>query len=259
MAQVEAYPQYLDALEMGDERTARARIRELEAKIQALESSFQDARRAKQILYFKGGELEREVVRFIVEELKLPVRPPQGNGGGFWLARGSDPAWCMGEVVGGGTRQRHQGASGSSHGPQGPGRQARRVTGIARGQHFRLRPDDGRTRPTRPGGRVATGRRGSHRRGPHARSCSALASSLEWVPGRRAVGPGSRGRRGLARGGPGPERPSPSKRRRASPGSSCRAESRGRVHPCTGPSSTTAAAGHAPERPDAGPAAAERR
>jgi hypothetical protein len=99
MAKIEEYPQYLEALETGDERVARARIHELEAEIQALEKTLVDSRRAKRILYLKDAELEHEVVRFMVEELKLPVRAPQGNGGGFWVGRGSEPAWCMGEVV----------------------------------------------------------------------------------------------------------------------------------------------------------------
>jgi hypothetical protein len=99
MANGEEYPHYLDALEIGEERSARARIRELEAEIHGLEKTFQDARRAKRILYVRGLELEHEVVRFMAEELRLPVRAPQGDGGGFWLGRGADQAWCMGEVI----------------------------------------------------------------------------------------------------------------------------------------------------------------
>lgn len=97
MPQSHDYPTYLDAIELGEERSIRARIDELKAEIQSLTKSLDQARRAKRILWVSGKELVDEVGRFL-SELRLQARQAEGDGGGFWVSDGSSPDWCIGEV-----------------------------------------------------------------------------------------------------------------------------------------------------------------
>jgi len=56
-------------------------------------------RRAKGILHLTGFELEREVVRFLNDELGIRARHESGNREDFWLLDdASGEEWCLGEV-----------------------------------------------------------------------------------------------------------------------------------------------------------------
>ena len=106
MAQVDDDPTYLDELEIGDERKVRRRIEELEAELETLQRGLEDARRAKKILCVTDRELDREVVRFLSEDLHLRAEladtggegAPEGSGEAFRLLDDSGEAWCLGEV-----------------------------------------------------------------------------------------------------------------------------------------------------------------
>lgn len=97
MPETQEYPSYLDAIELGEERTLRARMEELKAELRSLTKALDQARHAKRILWVSGKELEGEVIRFL-SDIRLPVRPLDGNGDGFWVGDGSSPEWCMGEA-----------------------------------------------------------------------------------------------------------------------------------------------------------------
>jgi hypothetical protein len=90
------YPEYLDALEVGDERSLRQRLEQLEQEIQNLRRSLNDARRAKRILYVSGRELRDEVTRFLAEDLRLDAAPADADDA-LSLSAGGE-AWCHGEV-----------------------------------------------------------------------------------------------------------------------------------------------------------------
>jgi hypothetical protein len=97
MPQAPDYPEYLDAIELGEERTIRARIDELKAELQNLTKSLDHARRAKRILWVSGKDLETEVVRFL-GDMRIKARPSDIAGEGFWVSDGVTPDWCIGEV-----------------------------------------------------------------------------------------------------------------------------------------------------------------
>jgi hypothetical protein len=97
VSQVEQYPAYLDALEVGDERSIRRRIDDLQTELQTLATALEDARRGKRILYLTGSDLEREVVRFLQDELGLNPRV-SNEGAGFWLADAKGEDWGIGSV-----------------------------------------------------------------------------------------------------------------------------------------------------------------
>jgi hypothetical protein len=99
MPQSPEYPAYLDAIELGEERTIRARIDELKAELQNLTKSLDHARRAKRILWVSGKDLEAEVVRFL-GDMRIQARPSDIAGEGFWVSDGATPDWCIGEVRG---------------------------------------------------------------------------------------------------------------------------------------------------------------
>jgi hypothetical protein len=99
MPQSQDYPSYLDAIELGEERSIRARIDELRIELQGLNKALDHARRAKRILWVAGKELEGEVMRFL-SDLRLQTRPFEGDGDGFWVADGANRDWCIGEVRG---------------------------------------------------------------------------------------------------------------------------------------------------------------
>jgi hypothetical protein len=99
MPQSQDYPSYLDAIELGEERSIRVRIDELRGELQNLTKALEHARRAKRILWVTGKELEGEVVRFL-KDLQLQARAFDGDGDGFWLSDGSTPDWCIGEARG---------------------------------------------------------------------------------------------------------------------------------------------------------------
>jgi hypothetical protein len=87
MAMTEEYPAYLDEMEVGDERSLRARIDALTAELGVLSRALDDARRGKRILLIEGEDLTNEVVRFLHEDLGMDVtrkgRP--GDGEELWL------------------------------------------------------------------------------------------------------------------------------------------------------------------------------
>jgi hypothetical protein len=97
VSQAEQYPTYLDALEVGDERSIRRRIDGLQAELQTLATALEDARRGKRILYLTGSDLEREVVRFLQDELGLNARV-SNEGAGFWLAAATGEDLGIGAV-----------------------------------------------------------------------------------------------------------------------------------------------------------------
>ena len=61
MAMTEEYPAYLEEMEVGDERSLRARIDALTAELGVLSRALEDARRGKRILLIQGEELTNEV------------------------------------------------------------------------------------------------------------------------------------------------------------------------------------------------------
>jgi len=83
----EEYPAYLDEMEVGDERSLRARIDALTAELGVLSRALEDARRGKRILLIQGEELTNEVVRFLHEDLAMDVTRNVRPGGGeeLWL------------------------------------------------------------------------------------------------------------------------------------------------------------------------------
>jgi hypothetical protein len=95
----EEYPAYLDELEIGDERSARKRIEELRAEIDALTKSLEGARKAKRILHVAGDDLRIEVVRFLTQDLGLSVRTAEGDEGGLWLQGEDGRDWCIADVA----------------------------------------------------------------------------------------------------------------------------------------------------------------
>jgi hypothetical protein len=98
VAQGQEYPAYLDALEIGEERSIRAKLDELKNEMQALTRSLELARRVKRVFYVGDQELEREVVRLLKENLHFDARQGVANGDGFWLGDGKAPEWCIGEA-----------------------------------------------------------------------------------------------------------------------------------------------------------------
>jgi hypothetical protein len=101
MPQSQDYPAYLDAIELGEERSIRAKIDELKTELQNLTKALEQARRAKRVLWVTGKELDGEVARFL-SDMRLQIRPLDGNVEGFWLGDGSSPDWCIAEVRSGG-------------------------------------------------------------------------------------------------------------------------------------------------------------
>jgi hypothetical protein len=101
MAMTEEYPAYLDEMEVGDERSLRARIEALTAEIATLNHALNDARRGKKILLIEGDALTDEVVRFLHEDLGLDVtrkaRAPDGEE--LWLPDAEGSPWACVQVV----------------------------------------------------------------------------------------------------------------------------------------------------------------
>jgi hypothetical protein len=97
VAQVDEYPAYLDALEIGDERAARKRIEELQAELTTLAKALEDARRVKKILYVPESRLRTELIAFMKEDLGLKAWP-EGEQNLFWLEDANGDSWCVGEV-----------------------------------------------------------------------------------------------------------------------------------------------------------------
>jgi hypothetical protein len=97
MAMTEEYPAYLDEMEVGDERSLRARIDALTAELGVLSRALEDARRGKRILLIDGDDLTNEVVRFLHEDLAVDVtrkgRP--GAGEELWLSDPDGPASAL--------------------------------------------------------------------------------------------------------------------------------------------------------------------
>jgi hypothetical protein len=86
MAMTEEYPAYLEEMEVGDERTLRARIDALTTELGVLTRALDDARRGKRILLIEGQDLTNEVVRFLHEDLKIDVtRKAHGAEEELWL------------------------------------------------------------------------------------------------------------------------------------------------------------------------------
>jgi len=94
---IEEYPSYLDDMEVGDEKTIRARIDALAAEIASLQRTLDDARRAKKILLVEGEELADEVVRFLHEDLGLDVTRKASGADGVevWLPDAEGRPWAL--------------------------------------------------------------------------------------------------------------------------------------------------------------------
>ena len=91
MAMSEEYPAYLEEMEVGDERTLRARIDALTTELGVLTRALDDARRGKRILLIEGDDLTNEVVRFLHEDLGIDVtRKARGAAEELWLAPDED-------------------------------------------------------------------------------------------------------------------------------------------------------------------------
>ncbi len=97
----EEFPSYLDEMEVGDERSLRARIDALTAEIATLTRALDDARRGKRILLVSGEELTNEVVRFLHEDLGLDVtRKGRANDGEeLWLPDADGRPWASVQVT----------------------------------------------------------------------------------------------------------------------------------------------------------------
>ncbi len=97
----EEYPAYLDDMEVGDERSIRARIEALTAELATLTRALDDARRAKRILLVEGDDLADEVVRFLHEDLGLDVtRKALGSEGEeLWLPDPEGRPWTFVQVM----------------------------------------------------------------------------------------------------------------------------------------------------------------
>jgi hypothetical protein len=91
MAMTEEYPAYLEEMEVGDERTLRARIDALTTELGVLTRALDDARRGKRILLIDGQDLTNEVVRFLHEDLGIDVtRKVHGDEEELWLPQDDD-------------------------------------------------------------------------------------------------------------------------------------------------------------------------
>ena len=97
VAQVEDYPAYLDAIEIGDERAAHQRIQQLQAELASLAKSLDDARRIKKILYVPESRLRAELITFLTEDLHMKAWP-EGEQYVFWLQDDAGESWCLGQV-----------------------------------------------------------------------------------------------------------------------------------------------------------------
>jgi hypothetical protein len=97
MAQAEEYPAYLDEMEIGDERRFRQRIEELQAELRELQKALEEARRSKRVLHVQGVDLDREVARFLTEDLGVGTRD-DGRPAGFRLVN-DEADWCFGSVI----------------------------------------------------------------------------------------------------------------------------------------------------------------
>lgn len=96
----EAQPAYLDDLHIGNEAELLGTLEQLANRRLEAERALESLRALKRILYFREADLEREVVRFLGDELQLPARHVAGNSEDFWLTdAGVD--WCIGEVKSG--------------------------------------------------------------------------------------------------------------------------------------------------------------
>jgi hypothetical protein len=101
MAMTEEFPSYLEEMEVGDERSLRARIDALTAEVATLTRALDDARRGKRILLVVGEELTNEVVRFLHEDLGLDVTR-KGNakeGEELWLPDADGRPWASIQVT----------------------------------------------------------------------------------------------------------------------------------------------------------------
>ncbi len=67
------WPAYLDEMEVGEERSIRGRIDELETQLASLKQALDDTRAAKRILFVRDEELRQEVVRFLNDDLHMPA------------------------------------------------------------------------------------------------------------------------------------------------------------------------------------------
>jgi hypothetical protein len=91
MAMTEEYPAYLEEMEVGDERTLRARIDALTTELGVLTRALDDARRGKRILLIDGQDLTNDVVRFLHEDLGIDVtRKVHGDEEELWLPQDDD-------------------------------------------------------------------------------------------------------------------------------------------------------------------------
>jgi hypothetical protein len=104
LAGASEYPEYLDALDLGDEEALRGELEAIEQRRSEIDEKLVSARRTKQILYFTDMELEREVVRFLREELGVSARHVAGSAEDFRLVDDEGNDWAIGEVKGYGTK-----------------------------------------------------------------------------------------------------------------------------------------------------------
>ena len=97
----EEYPAYLDEMEVGDERSLRARIDALTTELGTLNRALEDARRGKRILLIEGEELTNEVVRFLHEDLGLDVtrKARAADGEELWLPDAEGRPWASVQVI----------------------------------------------------------------------------------------------------------------------------------------------------------------
>src|SRR5436189_2452525 len=85
------WPAYLDEMEVGEERSIRARIAELESELASLKQALEDTRSAKRILFVTDDDLRQEVIRFMSEDLHIAAHASDvpnlfglGDGTGDW-------------------------------------------------------------------------------------------------------------------------------------------------------------------------------
>jgi hypothetical protein len=101
MAMTEEYPAYLDEMEVGDERSLRARIDALTAELGTLNRALDDARGGKRILLIEGEDLTNEIVRSLHEDLGMDLTRKAGatDGEELWLPDADGRPWAYVQVI----------------------------------------------------------------------------------------------------------------------------------------------------------------
>ena len=94
-------PAYIEQVVTADDAELKAQLDALDVQRQAILDRLAFYRTLKRVLYQSGTDLQREVVRFLADELGVPARHVAGTAEDFWLVQGDGTDWCIGEVKSG--------------------------------------------------------------------------------------------------------------------------------------------------------------